>query len=125
MVYCGIHMQQYMSCAHKICITSQDTREKLIGLIGQVPKEEDAFGPAGQTLDDMARTAGEVCPSVLYYGDSEVEQDSCVQGKVSIMAHSLGSVLTYDILCNQPDLYSALNVRPLSASPSNRRSSAR
>ncbi|CAL5218604.1 g301 [Coccomyxa viridis] len=46
------------------------------------------------------------------------------QGKVSIMAHSLGSVLTYDILCNQPDLYSALNVRPLSASPSNRRSSA-
>ena len=37
----------------------------------------------------------------------------CVQGKVSIMAHSLGSVLTFDILCNQPDLYSALNVKPL------------
>ena len=40
------------------------------------------------------------------------------------MAHSLGSVLAYDILCNQPDLYSALNVRRLSASPKNRRSSA-
>lgn len=24
-----------------------------------------------------------------------------MQGKVSIMAHSLGSVLSYDILCNQ------------------------
>lgn len=24
------------------------------------------------------------------------------QGSVSIMAHSLGSVLTYDVLCNQP-----------------------
>lgn len=47
-----------------------------------------------------------------------------VQGKVSIMAHSLGSVLSYDILCNQPDLYSALNVRPLSGSASDRRSSA-
>ena len=56
---------------------------------------------------------------------TDIERDSFhVQGKVSIMAHSLGSVLTYDILCNQPDLYSALNVRPLSASPSNRRSSA-
>jgi hypothetical protein len=40
------------------------------------------------------------------------------------MAHSLGSVLSYDILCNQPDLYSALNVRPLSTSASDRRSSA-
>ena len=47
-----------------------------------------------------------------------------MQGKVSIMAHSLGSVLSYDILCNQPDLYSALNVRPLSSSASDRRSSA-
>ena len=45
----------------------------------------------------------------------------CVQGKVSIMAHSLGSVLTYDILCNQPDLYSALNVKPL---PRDRQSKA-
>ena len=45
----------------------------------------------------------------------------CVQGKVSIMAHSLGSVLTYDILCNQPDLYSALNVKPL---PGDRQSKA-
>ena len=37
------------------------------------------------------------------------------------MAHSLGSVLTYDILCNQPDLYSALNVKPL---PKDRQSKA-
>lgn len=37
------------------------------------------------------------------------------------MAHSLGSVLTYDILCNQPDLYSALNVKPL---PRDRQSKA-
>ena len=37
------------------------------------------------------------------------------------MAHSLGSVLTYDILCNQPDLYSALNVTPL---PRDRQSKA-
>ena len=37
------------------------------------------------------------------------------------MAHSLGSVLTFDILCNQPDLYSALNVKPL---PRDRQSKA-
>ena len=54
----------------------------------------------------------------VLHSDTDIERDSFhVQGKVSIMAHSLGSVLTYDILCNQPDLYSALNVRPLSASP--------
>ena len=40
------------------------------------------------------------------------------------MAHSLGSVLSYDILCNQPDLYSALNVKPLSSPSKNRQSSA-
>ena len=31
------------------------------------------------------------------------------------MAHSLGSVLSYDILCNQPDLFAALPKRPASA----------
>jgi hypothetical protein len=29
------------------------------------------------------------------------------------MAHSLGSVLCYDILCNQPDLFAALPKQPL------------
>lgn len=31
-------------------------------------------------------------------------------GKVSVMGHSLGSIITYDILCNQPHLYSRLGV---------------
>lgn len=31
-----------------------------------------------------------------------------LQGKVSILAHSLGSVLCYDILCNQPQLWDQL-----------------
>jgi len=31
-----------------------------------------------------------------------------MQGEVSILAHSLGSVLCYDILCNQPHLYARL-----------------
>jgi hypothetical protein len=40
------------------------------------------------------------------------------QGSVSIMAHSLGSVLSYDVLCNQPQLHAALNLpRPSSQSP--------
>lgn len=35
------------------------------------------------------------------------------QGPVSIMAHSLGSVLTYDVLCNQPPLDAhAVNPNP-------------
>ena len=33
-----------------------------------------------------------------------------VQGKVSILAHSLGSVLCYEILCNQPHLFNHLEV---------------
>jgi hypothetical protein len=57
-------------------------------------------------------------------GQAQSQQAGAAQGKVSIMAHSLGSVLAYDILCNQPDLYSALDVRPLSSSGSDRRSSA-
>ena len=32
-----------------------------------------------------------------------------LQGKVSILAHSLGSVLCYDILCNQPQLWDQLD----------------
>lgn len=39
-----------------------------------------------------------------------------MQGSVSIMAHSLGSVLSYDVLCNQPHLYAALNL-PKAHSP--------
>jgi hypothetical protein len=31
-----------------------------------------------------------------------------MQGKVSIAAHSLGSVLCYDVLCHQPDMYRRL-----------------
>lgn len=31
-----------------------------------------------------------------------------LQGKVSILAHSLGSVLCYEILCNQPHLFDHL-----------------
>lgn len=31
-----------------------------------------------------------------------------LQGEVSILAHSLGSVLCYDTLCNQPHLFEAL-----------------
>ena len=31
-----------------------------------------------------------------------------MQGEVSILAHSLGSVLCYDILCNQPHLHKSL-----------------
>lgn len=31
-----------------------------------------------------------------------------MQGEVSILAHSLGSVLSYDILCNQPHLFSRM-----------------
>ncbi len=34
-----------------------------------------------------------------------------LQGEVSVLAHSLGSVLCYDILCNQPHLYAALRHR--------------
>lgn len=33
---------------------------------------------------------------------------SYMQGKVSILAHSLGSVLCYEILCNQPHLFEQL-----------------
>ena len=32
----------------------------------------------------------------------------CLQGKVSLLAHSLGSVLCYEILCNQPHLFDHL-----------------
>ncbi len=41
-----------------------------------------------------------------------------VQGSVSVMAHSLGSVLSYDVLCNQPQLHAALHLhQPPSQSP--------
>ncbi|CAL8470099.1 g9641 [Coccomyxa elongata] len=40
------------------------------------------------------------------------------QGSVSIMAHSLGSVLSYDVLCNQPHLYAGLHLpQPPAHSP--------
>ena len=38
-----------------------------------------------------------------------------LQGGVSIMAHSLGSVLSYDVLCNQPHLYAGLHLPQLPA----------
>ena len=31
-----------------------------------------------------------------------------LQGEISILAHSLGSVLCYDVLCNQPHLFASL-----------------
>lgn len=41
-----------------------------------------------------------------------------LQGPVSIMAHSLGSVLTYDVLCNQPQLDArAANPKPTPDQP--------
>ena len=42
---------------------------------------------------------------------------NATQGQVSIMAHSLGSVLCYDILCNQPGLFAALQRPPPSVIP--------
>eukprot|EP00884_Botryococcus_braunii_P003989 jgi/Botrbrau1/13591/Bobra.0307s0010.1 len=39
------------------------------------------------------------------------------KGKVSILAHSLGTVLSYDILCNQPHLYAALEVNEGAPAP--------
>ena len=39
-----------------------------------------------------------------------------VQGRVSIFSHSLGSVLMWDILCNQPRLYKQLQAKPLTGS---------
>ena len=39
-----------------------------------------------------------------------------LQGPVSIFSHSLGSVLMWDILCNQPQLFKQLHTRPTSAS---------
>ena len=39
------------------------------------------------------------------------------QGKVSILGHSLGSVMCYDVLCNQPSLYANLGV-PTRPAPS-------
>lgn len=41
-----------------------------------------------------------------------------LQGGVSVMAHSLGSVLSYDVLCNQPHLYAGLHLpQPQAHSP--------
>lgn len=40
-----------------------------------------------------------------------------LQGKVSILAHSLGTVLSYDILCNQPHLFAALEVNEGAPAP--------
>lgn len=39
------------------------------------------------------------------------------QGKVSILAHSLGSVLCYEILCNQPHLFDHLEFNIPSGTP--------
>jgi hypothetical protein len=39
------------------------------------------------------------------------------QGRVSILAHSLGTVLSYDVLCNQPHLFAALEVNEGAPSP--------
>ena len=44
------------------------------------------------------------CPMLCHANASLV----CLQGKVSLLAHSLGSVLCYEILCNQPHLFDQL-----------------
>ena len=41
----------------------------------------------------------------------------CLQGTISIMAHSLGSVLMWDVLCNQPQLAAHLHELPPSIQP--------
>lgn len=47
-----------------------------------------------------------------------VKEWPLLQGSVSIMAHSLGSVLSYDVLCNQPHLYAGLHLpQPPAHSP--------
>ena len=40
-----------------------------------------------------------------------------LQGEVSILAHSLGSVLCYDTLCNQPHLFAALQEKQRQLKP--------
>mmetsp|Transcript_27944 Transcript_27944/g.79021 ORF Transcript_27944/g.79021 Transcript_27944/m.79021 type:complete len:780 (-) Transcript_27944:219-2558(-) len=51
--------------------------------------------------------------SSLTYGLNDVyrrfmRRNPSFKGKISIVAHSLGSVISYDILCHQPDLYNNL-----------------